>query len=104
MMDFGDAANRGEIFRRALEDVLEFGERRLEIVELDQRAAQRDAGGEITRMKLETGAADVDGLLVMAGAAALLRQLGEGNRRRIRLDPASEIFNPLAVGHRATAP
>ena len=28
MMDFGEAADRGEIFRRALEDVLELGERR----------------------------------------------------------------------------
>jgi hypothetical protein len=35
----------------------------------------------------------------VAGAAALLRELGEGDRRRIRLDPAPKVINPLAVGH-----
>jgi hypothetical protein len=47
----------------------------------------------------KTGATDVDGFFAVAGAPALLGKLGEGDRRRILLDPAAKVFNPLAVGH-----
>jgi hypothetical protein len=50
-------------------------------------------------MEMEARAADVDGFLVVAGAAALFGELGEGDRRRILLDPASKVINPLVVGH-----
>jgi hypothetical protein len=50
-------------------------------------------------VELESGAADVDRFLKMSGAAALLRQLREGDRRRVPLDPPSEIINPLTIGH-----
>ena len=100
MMDFGDAANGGKVFRRALENVFELDERDVEIVELDQRAAERDPSREVTGMKFEAGAADVDRFLKVAGAPAFLGELREGDRRRVPLDPASKIVNPLAVGHR----
>jgi hypothetical protein len=48
----------------------------------------------------EAGAADVNGFLVLPCPPALLGQLREGDRRRILLDPASQIFDALVVGHR----
>src|SRR5471032_438884 len=100
MMDFGERADGREIFGCALEDVLELDEAGVEVVQLEQRAAERDARGQIGGMELEAGTADVDRFLVEAGAAAFLGELREGDRRRILLDPASKIFEPAVVGHR----
>jgi hypothetical protein len=47
----------------------------------------------------QAGAADVDGFLDLPRAAALLCELRKCNRRRILLDPASKIFDPLIVCH-----
>jgi hypothetical protein len=47
----------------------------------------------------EAGAADVHGFLELPGAPVFLGQLGEGNRRRVLLDPPSKIFQPLIDGH-----
>ena len=98
-MDFGEAADGGEIFGRALEDELELGLRFVERAELDQRAAQRDAGREIAGMNREPGAADLDRFFVLPGAPAFFRELRESDRRRILLDPASKVVNARLVGH-----
>jgi hypothetical protein len=100
MVDFREAADRGEIFGRALEDVLELDQGGAEIVQLDEGTAEGDARGEVPGMEREAGATNVDRLLEVARAAALFRELGEGDRRRILLDPASKIFDSLIVGHR----
>ncbi len=47
VQDFGEAADRGEVFRRALQHLLELGSRGVELVQLEQRAAERDARREI---------------------------------------------------------
>ena len=94
-----ESADGGEILRRTLEHVLELGERGVEIVELDQRASQRNARREISGMEFETGAADLHRLVVAAGAPQFFRQLREGDRRRVLLNPAPKILNPLAVSH-----
>ena len=49
-------------------------------------------------MAREAFAADPHGLLGLAGAAVLLRQLRKGNRRRVGFDPASQIVD-TGVGH-----
>ena len=49
----------------------------------------------------EAGAADADGFVVVARAAALLRQLRKSNRRRVRLDPASKFENAWIVAAHA---
>jgi hypothetical protein len=41
----------------------------------------------------KAGPAGVDGFLMLARSPALFRQLGKSNRRRILLDPASQIVN-----------
>ena len=50
-------------------------------------------------MNRETGAAGFNRLVEPPGAAELLRELGKSNRRRVALNPASKIFNPLIVRH-----
>lgn len=48
----------------------------------------------------EAGAADVYRLIVIAGAAAFFSELRKSNRRRVRLDPASQFDNSCVFGHR----
>jgi len=50
-------------------------------------------------MDRESRAADVDRFLGLPCTTALFRELCKRNRRRILLDPASEIVDPLAVRH-----
>jgi hypothetical protein len=40
----------------------------------------------------EARAAHLDGLFEHRSAAVLFGELGEGDRRRVQLDPSSEIF------------
>jgi hypothetical protein len=50
-------------------------------------------------MNRETGAAGFDGLVELPRAAELLGELGKSDRRRIALNPASKILDPLIVRH-----
>jgi hypothetical protein len=99
VVDFGEAADRRQVFGSALQDLFELGECAVEIVQLNQRSPERHARGEITGVKLEARMADVDRLLKISGAAALLRQLREGDRRRVLLNPAPEILDAAVVRH-----
>ena len=96
LMDLGHAAKSGEIVRRGLQDELQFGLGLLELPELDQRPAERDACGEIAGMTRKAGATALLRRLIVAGSAVFLRQLGESNRGGVSLDPASEIGDARA--------
>ena len=96
LLDLGHAADGGEIVGRGLEDELQFRLGLLELPELDQRAAERDPCGEISGMAREAGAAALLRRLIVAGATVFLGQLGEGNRGRVGLDPASQIGDARA--------
>ena len=91
MVDVRETANRGEVFRSALQHLMEFALRILKLPELDQCPAEGDARGEIRRVNFEAGSADVDGFLKHRRAPVLFSELGESNRRRVLLDPSSEI-------------
>ena len=87
LIDLRDGADRRQVARRRVENSGQLGERLVEAVELDEGAAQRDAGGEVIGMVLEAGAADLDGFVVGAVAAQLFRKLrkdttGPRTRRR----------------------
>ena len=84
MMDFGDAANRGEVFRRALAERVR-ARRAPSSRSLSSISARPSVtpSREVTGMKFEAGAADVDRFLKVAGAPALLGELREGDRRRV---------------------
>ena len=99
MIDFGQAANRGEILARALEHQLELALRIVQLIQFEEGASERDASGEVGGVNLEAGAADVDGFLELPGAPELLGELRKSNRCRILLDPASKVVNARVVSH-----
>ena len=71
----------------------------VEFLQIEERASERDAGREVSGVDGEAGAADVHGFLELPRAPVFLGQLGEGDRRRVLLDPPSKIFQPLIDGH-----
>ena len=91
MEDIRKAADGREVLRRALKDVLEFLLRFIEQLQLDKRTAQRNTRGQVRGMDGQARPADVHGVLEHRRPAVLFRELGERNRRRIPLDPSSQI-------------
>ena len=80
-------------------DALQLTLRLLEVSELQQRAAERDAGGQIVGIGGEAGPAHGDGFFGPPGAAELFGKLGESNRRRILVEPASKVLDARSVWH-----
>lgn len=103
VVNFGHATNRRKIFRCGLEDVVELGVRRVEIVHLEQRAAQRDSGGQVAWMDRKPCAADRDRLFIAASPPVFFGELRKRDRRRVLLDPASKLLNTGMVGHGSIA-
>ena len=99
MVDLGEAADGRKILRRTLEHARELDLSLLELTQLEERAAKRHAGRQVSRMNRQTGAAGVDSFLELARSAALLGQLRKSNRRRILLDPAPQVVDTGVFGH-----
>ena len=70
------------------------------MLEVEKCAAQRDAGRQIRGMNGESRAAHVHRLFELSCAAVLFGELRESDRRRVLLDPSSEIFETRIVSHR----
>jgi hypothetical protein len=87
----GKAANGRQILRRRPQYLLEFGLCVRVLAKFEQRAAEGYSRREIRGMYEESGAADVHRFLKHAGSPVLFRELGKSNRRRVLLDPSSEI-------------
>ena len=98
-VDFSERADRREVLGRGAEHVIELLARRFELPGREQRAAERDARGQVRWVPLEARTARLDRLLAAADAPELLGQRGEGNRRRVRLNPAFELFDARTVCH-----
>ena len=103
-VDLGEAADRGEVLGRGSEDGLELLARRVVVAGFDQRAAERDARGQVGGMALEAGAAGLDRLVVAADAAELFGERRKRDRRRVREDPASQFLYPRIFRHSTTLP
>jgi hypothetical protein len=99
VINLGEAAERGQVFRRAREDLMELRLRLIQLIQLEEGASEGDAGREVPGMDGEPCTADLDRFLKLVGAPALLGELRKSNRRRIPLDPASKVVNALSVGH-----
>jgi hypothetical protein len=89
MMDFGKAANGGEVFGCEAQDVLELLARFVVLSGFEECAAEGDVSGEIRGVPLQPGRAGRYGFFVPAGPPVFLREGRKRNRRRIHLDPAS---------------
>ena len=79
-MDFGEAANRGQILGRALQDEFQLLLRLFELLKLDERAPERHARREISGMNGQPGAADIHRFLQLTAASVFLGQLRESDR------------------------
>ena len=90
-MNFGQCADGRQIVRRQPYYLLQFLLRVVVLLELDQCSSERDTRREVAGMLGEPGTSDANGLVEGADAAALFRQDGKGDRRRILLDPASQF-------------
>jgi hypothetical protein len=98
-MNFSDASDRAEMFRRRVEHGGQFREGVVKLAEIEKGAPERGAGGQVFGVKCQTGAADTDRLLCATGAAKLLGEGRKRERRRILVDPASQVIDPRAVRH-----
>ena len=72
---------------------------RVELADLDQRTTQRDARGHVRRVPQQSGAAGLDRISEHAEAAVLLCERGEGDRRRVPLDPAPQFLDSSVSRH-----
>ena len=100
-VDFGDAADGAEIVGGRPQDVVQLALGGLDVADLEQGAPQRHPGRQVARVPREAGPADLDGFLEAAGPAVLLRQLGEGNRPRVLLEPLPQRLDAGLVCHAA---
>jgi len=92
MKNVGQSTDRREVFRCRAQHLLELLLRGLVLAQLHERAPKRDARGRVGRVSPKARAADVHRLLKHSRAAVLFSELGKRNRRRVLLDPSSEIF------------
>ncbi len=101
LMNLRQTANCRQVFRRDAQNPLELRLRLIEVIELKQRAAERDPRRDVARMDGQAGLADVDRFLKSARAAALFCKLRKSDRRRVPLDPASKLLDSRLVSHAA---
>jgi hypothetical protein len=99
-VNLGNASNSAQVLGRRRENGRQFCEGVVQLSKVEQRAAERGARGEVFGVDRQTGAADADGFRRAAGAAELFGERRKRQRRRILLDPASQVFNARAVRHR----
>jgi hypothetical protein len=102
LVDFRKTADRRQVLRGKSQDRFEFLLRFLEASNVNERAAERDVGGEIGRMADEAGGAGIDRLFETPGPPVFLCECRKRNGRRVRLDPAFEFLKSRRVRHRGS--
>ena len=98
-VNLGNAFERGQMSGAAASTVVSSAERGVELALVEQRAAERGASGGVFGVEGEAGPAGLDRLAEPAGAPEFLGEGGKSKRRRILLDPASQLLNARAVRH-----
>ena len=99
MMNLGQAPDRRKVFRSGSKDQGQLGLGPVQLSRFDERTPERDPGRKIPRMPNEPGPADGDRFSEITGAPVFLAQLGERNRRRVFLDPPSQLLDARVIGH-----
>ncbi len=93
VVNLGQAAHGGQVLRRFGDHELELAARLGQLAEVEQRAPEGHACRQVAGMTDQPVAADADGFVRLPRAAVLLRELREGDRRRVVLDPAPEFID-----------
>ena len=99
MMDFRERPDRRKVLRSRAEHLFEFVACFVVAADLEQGAAQGDAGRKVRGMALQARPARGNRVVELAPAPVFLGQSRKSDRRRVRLDPASQFFNASGVGH-----
>lgn len=89
LVNLGKGADSRQIVGCHAQGGAQFGLSFVELARGGQRTPECHTRRHVGRVALQAGSADPNSLGVVAGAAVLLRQLGEGKRRRVGLDSAS---------------
>lgn len=97
--DLTEAAPRRQVFRRDVEHGSQLAARGVQIAQREQRATEGHTRGMVFGVVSESCPANADGVLMAAGAPVFLGELREGKRRRVPLDPASQLLQPRWIGH-----
>lgn len=97
--NFLDALERAQVIRRSRQHRGQLGKGVIELSEIEKRPPQRGARSEIFGVNREAGPADADRFPRPAGTAKFLGERRKRQRRRILLDPASQIVDARAVRH-----
>ena len=98
-MNVGKRTDRGEVVGGNLQHRLELGARFVEVLELYQRAPERDLRRQVPRMPLQPIAADLHGFDVVADPAVLLGQLRKRDRRGVLVHPPAQLVDPPILAH-----
>ena len=99
MVNFRERPDRRQILWSRAEHLFELLARFVVAADLQEGSAQGDASREVRRMALQARPARGNRVVEVTRAAVFLGQRRERDRRRIRLDPASQFFNASGVGH-----
>ena len=98
-VNFRERPDRGQILRSRAQHLFEFLARFVVAADLEQGSAEGDAGRKVCGMALQARPARGNRVVELARAAVFLREGRKSDRRRIRLDPASQFLNASGVGH-----
>ena len=99
MMDVGQTANGRKILGSSTKNGLELRLRLIELSDFEQRAPERDTSGKIGRMPRKARATGFNGVVKTSCPAVFVGERGEGNRRRVLLDPALQLLDSRRVRH-----
>src|SRR5262245_50150901 len=95
LMNLGKLPRGDDVVRRRVQHAEKLGARLVEAAQLIERAAECHPGRQIRWMLSEPCLAYPYRFLAIARPPVFLCELRKSNRRRILLDPASKVFNPL---------
>src|SRR5262245_5511914 len=99
LVDLLDAADRGDVLGSRPKDGFQLAAGAVVLAHLDERAAERHTRREVRRVPVQPGAARLDRVFIASDAAELLRECRKRNRRRVRLDPASQFLYARILRH-----
>ena len=99
LMNVRKRANRRQVVGRDLQDGFELLTRFVVLLELHQRAPERDLRREIPGMARETVAAHLHRLLEIPTTPVLLGELRERDRARVLVDPAAQLVDTGVLAH-----
>ncbi len=98
VVDFGEATDRRKVFRRRAKDVLELLTCLVEASQLEQRAPERDASGQVGGVTLQSGLARGYRFFEAASTPVFFGESRKRDGRRVHLDPAFQFFDARALG------